>query len=293
MAYVTAPWSGPKTKDDKASPGRNCRCEHILHPETHRAGCPTLPKTCAAPPSQDRCAGRPRLVERNLSAGREGRHVKHAETPARPHRRRRHQGARFFNARPYHTRPSRGGRAHAPAHVGTTTTATATTSCASLTTQPAPAPRGRFGVEVGGKHHGTYVRTHGTGRRGETRLDFPHRFASIPPNAGGRPLGGNCGVESDLALAASRHALINTGGRAGGTGRRRCRRPFHPLVGAVRRRSRSRNGPRFVVPTCGGRTAQGVAAPEPAEQVVEARGRNRIKLSPAQPGWTSLSTRGR
>jgi hypothetical protein len=29
-------------------------------------------------------------------------------------------------------------------------------------------------------------------------------------------------------------------------GRRRCRRPFHPLVGAVRRGSRSRNGPRFV-----------------------------------------------
>ncbi|XP_066384623.1 uncharacterized protein [Miscanthus floridulus] len=109
---------------------------------------------------------------------------------------------------------------------------------------------GRFGVGVGGKHHGTYVRTHGTGR-GETRLDFP-RIASIPlpPNAGGPPPPG--GRWELLRRKRSERESARTY-RHRRAGRRRCRWPFHPLVGAVRRRSRSRNGPRFVVPTCGGR----------------------------------------
>lgn len=85
-------------------------------------------------------------------------------------------------------------------------------------------------------------------RRSRTRVrkhhgNLSHFLGFQPCGRAGASNRWKASVCSGDGLRAGRHGLINTGGRAG-AGRRRCRRPFHPLVGAVRRRSRSRNGPR-------------------------------------------------
>lgn len=182
-------WRGPKTKERKmtqANPGTKLPGANIRNAPSWL---PDSPKTCAAPPSRDRW----RVAHDMFSeiAPQDARTPREACRNARP--------APVVDARahasstPAHTRPSRGD-AHAPAHVVRVTRDAASASAA-----------GRFGVEVGGKHHGTYVRTHGTGRGRDVPF-HQMRAASRP-----RPAAGNCCVDSDLG--ASRHALINTGGR--------------------------------------------------------------------------------
>lgn len=248
--WRASPWRGPKTKrteDGKASPGRNCRPVRTYPPaasRTHRAAqLANSPETCA-PPSRDRW--RVAHAMSSETAPQDARTPREAcgtpapsSTPTRQ--------ARFFNARPYTTyatepRPrARTRRTSAP--------------------PPPPPPRrarhsrrsqrrGRFGVEVGGKHHGTYVRTarHGA-RRDAPRFSAWLPSSIPPPNAAGRWELLRRKRSGRQSARHGTHLSTPAGGRAG---RRRCRRAFHPLVGAVRRRSRSRNGPRFAVPTCGG-----------------------------------------
>jgi hypothetical protein len=130
-----------------------------------------------------------------------GRHVKHAELPPR----RRRQLARHASSTPahtLHTRPSRG-HAHAPGarrhhhhhhhHV------------VRVTRDAASAADGSAWKWAGSIMARTYAR-HGTGR-GETHLDFPHRF-QVPFHHRMRPAAGNCCVESDPA--ASRHGTART-----------------------------------------------------------------------------------
>lgn len=156
-------WRGPKTKERKmtqANPGTKLPGANIRNAPSWL---PNSPKTCAAPPW--------RVAHDMFSeiAPQDARTPREACRNARP--------APVVDARahasstPAHTRPSRGD-AHAPAHVVRVTRDAASASAA-----------GRFGVEVGGKHHGTYVRTAQGG--GET---FHSTKCGRPP-APGRPLG--------------------------------------------------------------------------------------------------------
>lgn len=242
--WRASPWRGPKTKrteDGKASPGRNCRPVRTYPPaasRTHRAAqLANSPETCA-PPSRDRW--RVAHAMSSETAPQDARTPREAcGTPAPAPSSTPTRQARFFNARPYTTyatepRP-RARRHHRHHHV------------VRVTRDAASAADGSAWKWAGSIMARTYAR-HGTGR-GETHLDFPHGF-QVPFHHQMRLAAANCCVESDPA--ASRHGTHLSTPAGGRAGRRRCRRAFHPLVGAVRRRSRSRIGPRFVVPTCGG-----------------------------------------
>jgi hypothetical protein len=249
MACVTMAWTQRQKERKVARQARDetaVRCEHILlqHPErTELPNLPTLQRR--AHHRRGTGGGSPTPCPVKPLRRTRGRHVKHAELPLPPRRRR--QLARHASSTPahtLHTRPSRG-HAHAPGarrhhhhhhhHV------------VRVTRDAASAADGSAWKWAGSIMARTYAR-HGTGR-GETHLDFPHGF-QVPFHHQMRLAAANCCVESDPA--ASRHGTHLSTPAGGRAGRRRCRRAFHPLVGAVRRRSRSRNGPRFAVPTCGG-----------------------------------------
>jgi hypothetical protein len=171
-------------------------------------------------------------------------------------------------------------------------------AAATRTSAPPPPPRrarhsrrsqrrGRFGVEVGGKHHGTYVRTarHGA-RRDAPRFSAWLPSSIPPPNAAGR---WELLRRKRSGRQSARHALINTGRRAGGATSLSAGVP--PASG---RRPSAFPKPQRPQVCCSHlwRRAQGVAAPQP-QQVVDARGTG-LMLSPAGiDGRHWLSTRGR